>query len=241
VQYLRQVYRFKGPFAVFLLAISGWALPHQLLSQSIDNKLFIIKSSSQYRAWLSQNEGLQLVAIKEIIKPLYQEVIYATPNNFTQQKLYKNPTLYLCLEAANQLKQVQDSLLTIGLSILVFDAYRPYSITQKMWKIVPDERYAANPKNGSGHNRGVSIDLTLAYATTGKALEMPTGFDHFTDSAHHGFTGISPEKAANRDLLKGIMEHFGFVALSTEWWHYSLPNAKRFPLLNLSFKKLRKL
>jgi D-alanyl-D-alanine dipeptidase len=241
VQSLMQFYHFKRRLSAVLLVISGWVLPSHIHSQPVDNKLFIINSASQYRSWLSKNKGLNLVPLKESIKPLYHEVFYATSNNFTGRVLYKNPELYLCQEAATRLSSVQDSLLTIGLSILVYDAYRPYAVTEKMWKIVPDERYAANPKNGSGHNRGVSIDLTLADARTGEPLEMPTRYDHFSDSAHHGFPGIDLKKAANRDLLKNIMEHFGFVALSTEWWHYSLPNAKRFPILNLSFKKLSKL
>ncbi len=182
-----------------------------------------------------------MVPLKETINPLYQQVFYATSNNFTGEVLYKSVELYLCSEAAARLKQVQDSLLTLGLSLLIYDAYRPYRVTEKMWQIVPDERYAANPKNGSGHNRGASVDLTLADAGTGNPLPMPTDYDHFSDSAHHGFRGLPPEKAANRDLLKSIMEHFGFVALSTEWWHYSLPNAKRFPLLDLSFRDLKKM
>lgn len=210
-------------------------------AQITDNELFIIKNSAQYQEWLLRNKGSELIPLKEIINPLYQKVFYATSDNFTGKVLYQQTGLYLCREAGERLKKVQDSLQSLGLSLLIFDAYRPYAVTVKMWEIVPDERYAANPKNGSGHNRGASVDLTLANARTGEPLPMPTGYDHFSDSAHHGFQGLPPEKAANRDFLKSIMEHFGFVALSTEWWHYSLPNAKRFPLLDLSFKDLKKM
>jgi D-alanyl-D-alanine dipeptidase len=109
-----------------------------------------------------------------------------------------------------------------------------------MWEIVPDDRYAANPANGSGHNRGIAVDLTLTELKTGNKLPMPTDYDDFTDSAHHTFMELDSTVLANRNLLKGVMEHYGFKALETEWWHYSLPNAKYYPLMDISFKKLRR-
>lgn len=213
----------------------------EISAQSIDNKLFIIETSTDYSNWVALNSGKEMVNLKKIIKPLYKKIYYQTKNNFTSKKLYRNPQLFLCLEAAQKLKLVQDSLLKLGLSVFLFDAYRPYRVTQIMWKIVPDENYAANPANGSGHNRGVAVDLTLADAKTGKPLEMPTPFDSFSDTAHHDFTALPPNKVQNRELLKNLMEHFGFKALSTEWWHYSLPEPKRYPIVNLSFKKLNQI
>ena len=213
----------------------------EISAQNIDNKLFIIETSTDYSNWIALNPGKEMVNLKKIIKPLYKKIYYQTKNNFTSKKLYRNPQLFLCLEAAQKLKLVQDSLLKLGLSVFLFDAYRPYRVTQIMWKIVPDENYAANPANGSGHNRGVAVDLTLADAKTGKPLEMPTPFDSFSDTAHHDFTALPPNKVQNRELLKNLMEHFGFKALSTEWWHYSLPEPKRYPIVNLSFKKLNQI
>ncbi|HRF25637.1 MAG TPA: M15 family metallopeptidase, partial [Chitinophagaceae bacterium] len=101
-----------------------------------------------------------------------------------------------------------------------------------------DERYVANPANGSGHNRGTSLDLTIIYLENGQELNMGTGFDNFTDTAHHSFTNLPESILQNRMLLKSLMEQNGFKALETEWWHYSLPNSKQYELLNLSFKKL---
>jgi zinc D-Ala-D-Ala dipeptidase len=109
-----------------------------------------------------------------------------------------------------------------------------------MWEPVQDDRYAADPKKGSGHNRGTAADLTIIYLSTGKELPMGTGFDNFSDTAHHNFTGLPAEVLKNRALLKKTMEENGFKALDTEWWHYSLPNAKEYELLNLSFAALAK-
>lgn len=242
---MRKLYTFieSGPRDVtrVVTLVFGMLFYLNAYSQSIDNKLFIINSKKQYIDWAMANKGKTMQPLKEFIKPYYTRIYYETKNNFTRQKLYRHPQLFLCTEAAQKLRLVQDSLLKLGLSVLLFDAYRPYRVTQIMWKIVPDENYAANPAYGSGHNRGVAVDLTLADAATGKPLDMPTPFDSFSDTAHHSFTALPPDQLRNRELLKSVMEHFGFKALSTEWWHYSLPDPKRYPIVNLSFKKLARL
>ncbi len=121
--------------------------------------------------------------------------------------------------------------------MLVYDAYRPYSVTLRFWELVKDERYVANPAKGSGHNRGISVDLTLVHQN-GQFVDMGTGFDNFSDTAHHSYSQLSPEIRSNRSLLKNTMEKFGFRALETEWWHYSWPNDKNYELLDLSFREL---
>ena len=126
------------------------------------------------------------------------------------------------------------------MGLKIFDAYRPYGITEKIWAAVKDERYAANPASGSGHNRGIAVDLTIADIKTRQELNMGTGFDNFTDSAHHNFAQLPAEVLANRLLLKSTMEKYGFVAFDTEWWHYSLPDPKQYSLMNLDFGEFKK-
>jgi D-alanyl-D-alanine dipeptidase len=225
----------------YLNAIIFLTHPIQSVSQKIENQLFIVKNVRQYKH-LNDSTGQQfLQPLDSFMYPMFFEVPYQTKNNFTGKKLYRHHTFWVLATAGEKLKLIQDSLQKMGLALYFFDTYRPYSVTRKMWKIVPDERYAANPSKGSGHNRGGAIDLSLADATTGTPLPMPTGFDDFSDTAHHGFSGLPEQIMYNRDLLKGVMEHFGFRALSTEWWHYSLPNAKDYPLLDVSFNELKRL
>jgi D-alanyl-D-alanine dipeptidase len=133
---------------------------------------------------------------------------------------------------------VASSLQKKGLGLKIFDAYRPFGVTEAFWQLIQDERYVANPAKGSGHNRGIAIDLTLIDLRTKKELEMGTSFDNFSDTAHHTFTALPDLVLQNRKLLRTEMAAEGFVALETEWWHYSLPNAKNFSLLNIPFKKL---
>ena len=108
-----------------------------------------------------------------------------------------------------------------------------------MWELIGDERYVANPAKGSGHNRGLAIDLTLI--KEGKEVAMGTGFDNFSDSANHEFSQLPEDVLHNRKRLKAVMEKHGFRALETEWWHYSWPNDRNYDVLDLRFKDLRKM
>jgi D-alanyl-D-alanine dipeptidase len=108
-----------------------------------------------------------------------------------------------------------------------------------MWEEIKDARYVADPAKGSGHNRGVAVDLTLVDIVSKKELPMGTGFDNFSDTAHTDFTGLPDDVVKNRMILKSTMEKYGFISLDTEWWHFSLPDASSFELLNLGFEELK--
>lgn len=207
-----------------------------------DFSLHVITSTRQFKAQVKADTLQRMVSLKKYVQPLISHWFYADTGNFTHQVLYKKPDAYVRIAAAEALQKVQEELKTKGLSLLFFDAYRPYSVTKKMWEIVPDERYAANPARGSGHNRGAAVDVTLADLSTGKELEMPTGFDNFTEKAHHSYMQIDQTAIDNRALLKQVMEKHGFLALDTEWWHYFLPNAAaKYPLMDLSFRQMKRM
>ena len=98
----------------------------------------------------------------------------------------------------------------------------------------------ANPSKGSGHNRGIAVDLTIIDNKTTKELDMGTGFDNFTDTAHADFDKLSPQILQNRRLLRSLMEKNGFKILDTEWWHFYLPESSKFEILDFEFRKFRK-
>jgi D-alanyl-D-alanine dipeptidase len=225
---------------LFMILASGVS-PHLALGQAKNPyHLPISRGKKELKLQADSNQMLQMLNLETLIPGIQKDIRYATPNNFTGKVLYKTEGLFMRREAAQKLQQVADSLKKMHLAILIFDAYRPYAATLKMWEIVPDDRYAANPANGSGHNRGIAVDLTLIDVQTEKQLAMPTGYDDFSDSAHHTYMQLDSTVLANRALLKGVMEYFGFKALETEWWHYALPNPKNYPLMDVSFNKLRR-
>ncbi|MBC7650946.1 MAG: M15 family metallopeptidase [Deinococcales bacterium] len=203
--------------------------------------LLIIHTKAAYQQTILNDSFKKMVAVKDIISPLNTNFIYATTNNFTHTILYKNPQVYLRLAAVKALQHVCNDLKKQGLAIKIFDAYRPYRVTKKMWQIVPDDRYAANPAKGSGHNRGIAVDITLINDKTGNELAMPTAFDDFTEKAHHNYMQLDSVVIYNRQLLKTVMQKNGFIALDTEWWHYYLPNSAKYELLDFNFKQMNKL
>lgn len=203
--------------------------------------LWVIKTAGQFNATVLNDSNKRMTDIKEITN-IVLDIRYATRNNFMHKKLYPSiTTTYLRLPAVKALRHIQSELNKMDLGLKIYDAYRPYSITEKMWEPIKDERYVADPKKGSGHNRGIAVDLTIINLLTKEELPMGTGYDNFTDSAHQTFTALPKEIIKNRMLLKGLMEKHGFKLFDTEWWHFSLPNPREYEILDLSFKKLGKI
>ncbi len=200
----------------------------------------VTSSWAEYRHQVKADSTKRMVELKSLIPGLRYDLRYAGANNFMRRRMYpaKTSAAFLRLPAALALKKVQEELKTRQLALKIFDAYRPYAVTVSFWKLVQDERYVANPAKGSWHNRGIAVDLTLVDLKTGKERDMGTGFDNFSDTARHSFTGLPEEILQDRLLLKTVMEKHGFRSIETEWWHYYLPGGEKYELLDLDFKTL---
>lgn len=203
------------------------------------NKL-VIANYKNYLTEIKADSNNTLINIQKLIPSIQVDLQYATNNNFTRQILYPSyAKAYVRLPVAKALVAVQQQLKKYKLSLKIYDAYRPYTVSKKIWSLVHDERYAANPIKGSGHNRGMAVDVTLVDLTTGIELPMPTNFDNFSDTAHHTFMQLSKMVLSNKELLRTIMEQNGFKSLNTEWWHYTFLTSTNFSTLDLSFKEMR--
>jgi D-alanyl-D-alanine dipeptidase len=148
------------------------------------------------------------------------DIKYATKDNFVGEVIYPCGRMFLKPVVAAALKDIRDILLPEGYKLKLFDGYRPRPAQQKLWDKVPNAAYVAPPSEGSMHNRGVAIDLTLT-DMEGKEIDMGTPYDFFGREAHLDYFDLSKEILANRQLLKTTMEKFGFQSIRTEWWHYS--------------------
>jgi zinc D-Ala-D-Ala dipeptidase len=200
-----------------------------------------VNKSKIYWRQVSSDSLQKMTELKKLIPGIVYDLRYATENNFTRHKLYKSGTItFLRLPVAEALQKVQCDLNKEGYGLKIFDAYRPYSVTKKMWGLIHDERYVADPSKGSGHNRGLAVDLTIINLKDGSELNMGTGFDNFTDSAHHAFKNLPGDILQHRTLLKETMEKYGFKSLDTEWWHYSWPNDRNYEVLDIDLKKFEK-
>jgi D-alanyl-D-alanine dipeptidase len=213
----------------------GWSLTPFAQSQNIK----VISKTTIHRQQVLKDSNNRMVELRTAMPTLVYDLRYATRNNFTGKTLYKSGRqTYLRRPVATALARVHAALATQNLGLKIYDAYRPFRVTKKMWELIGDERYVANPAKGSGHNRGTSVDVTIIQLSTGKELDMGTGFDAFNDTAHHGFAHLPPEVLRNRSILRAAMEAHGFTALETEWWHYSWFQAQQFDPLDLTFQEL---
>jgi zinc D-Ala-D-Ala dipeptidase len=174
-----------------------------------------------------------LVRVLAVAPSIRCELAYATAANFTHRVLYDADVCLLRPRVAERLARVQTRLAAQGLSLVLLDAYRPLSVQRLMWSLIPDERYVADPRKGSRHNRGSAVDVTLLEAPTGRRPVMPTQFDEFSTAAARGAPCGTPEPCRNRDLLQAAMEAEGFVGLPTEWWHFDDPDWQSYGLLDV--------
>ena len=182
-----------------------------------------------------------LIDITSIDPAVRIDIRYATANNFTGVAFYPVARCLLRREAAERLARVDKALAARGFGLEIWDCYRPFSVQRRLWQIVSDSRYVAEPVTGpdgtplegSKHNRGAAVDLTLVRAD-GRALEMPTEYDDFSSRARRGDDRASPAARRNAELLEQAMAAEGFEPLPTEWWHFDAPGWQRYPLSDQS-------
>jgi D-alanyl-D-alanine dipeptidase len=162
---------------------------------------------------------------------------YATSDNFMKKAVYPPEARCLLIEPSLERLDAAASVLRAqGYRLTLYDCYRPHAVQWELWKVLPRPGYVADPKKGSNHNRGGAIDLSLV-TLDGGVVEMPSPYDFFGPAAHHGFDGGTATSRANRELLKAAMTGAGFTINPMEWWHYDLPDARRFPLRDEPFTK----
>jgi D-alanyl-D-alanine dipeptidase len=167
-----------------------------------------------------------LVDLRSFLPKVTLDMRYAGTNNFVGKAIYPKARCLVRRPVALALQEVQEALEKRKLQILLWDCYRPFSVQEEFWKLVPDARYVAKPLRkqgklfkGSKHNRGAAVDLTLA-TLAGTPLPMPTDHDDFSPLAHVGAAGVPKTARKNAELLRRSMQAAGFTGIATEWWHF---------------------
>ncbi len=190
---------------------------------------------------LKADDPKRLVELVRLDPNIKLDMRYATTNNFTGRVLYDEARAFLANPAAQAVARASKMAQADGFGLTIFDAYRPWRITKKLWDatpVGPKKEYVANPKRGSKHNRGCAVDLSLHDLRNGQLVEMPSGFDDFSEKAHRDYMGASATAMANRARLARYLEVEGFVGLSNEWWHFDFTGWEQFPVMDISFKKI---
>lgn len=183
-------------------------------------------------------EGLAdttFVRLADFSNDFIYDLRYATKNNFLNAKVYDCAECYTRAKTAKALVEANREFMEKGYKIKFFDCYRPNSVQHKMWKMVPNPQYVANPFKGSIHNKGGAVDITLV-DFGGLELDMGTDFDFFGKRAHHDNLDLPKKILENRRLLKTTMENHGFWSIRTEWWHYNLSEGSNDRIANFKWK-----
>ena len=181
-----------------------------------------------------------MVELTTLDKTIKLDIRYARTDNFVGQIFYSEARAFLQKPAAKALLRVHKKLKKQNLGIVVFDGYRPWSVTKFFWEVTPEDKrkFVANPKTGSKHNRGCAVDLSLFNLKTGKLVEMPTDYDDFTDKASPDYAGANPEQIKNRDLLRSLMEAEDFKVNANEWWHFDYKDWEKYAIYDVAFSEL---
>jgi D-alanyl-D-alanine dipeptidase len=193
-------------------------------------------------AALKPDDPKRLLELIKLDPAIRLDMRYATSNNFTGRVLYDEARAFLAAPAAEAVARASKMAQSDGFGLTIYDAYRPWRITKKLWDatpVGPKKDYVANPKRGSKHNRGCAVDLTLHDLQTGQLVEMPTEFDDFSEKAHRDYMGASAAAIANRARLARYLEAEGFAGLSNEYWHFDFTGWEQFPVMDIPFNKIR--
>jgi len=187
----------------------------------------------------SNKREAKLVELITLDPTIKLDIRYATEDNFVGKKVYPEARAFLQKPAAKAVAKVHKELRDRGLGLVIFDGYRPWSITKLFWEVTPDEKrkFVANPAKGSKHNRGCAVDLSMFDLKTGKLVEMPSGYDEFTERASPDYKGGTAEQTANRELLRKLMEDAGFTVNPNEWWHFDYKDWEKYAIYDISFEE----
>ncbi|MEP7000796.1 MAG: M15 family metallopeptidase [bacterium] len=181
-----------------------------------------------------------LVELVKLDPTIKLDIRYATTNNLFGVPFYTEARAFLQRPAAEALVRVSAALRARGFGLLVHDGYRPWSVTKMFWDAAPEDKhiFVADPAQGSKHNRGEAVDITLYDLSTGAPIDMVSTYDETTDRAAARYPGGTSRQRWHRDLLRRFMEAERFAVVQSEWWHFDYADWKEYGIGNIPFDKI---
>jgi D-alanyl-D-alanine dipeptidase len=183
-----------------------------------------------------------LVDLSSVDPTIKLDIRYASSNNFIGFPLYERAAAYLQRPAAEALGRVERALASKGYGLLIHDAYRPWFVTKMFWDATPESAhvFVADPSEGSRHNRGCAVDLTLYDLKSGNAVEMTGRYDEMSPRSYADYPGGTSRQRWLRELLRSEMEAQGFAVYPEEWWHFDYKDWSDYAIGTATFTQLSK-
>ena len=181
-----------------------------------------------------------LVDVAAMDSSIHLDVRYATTNNFLSTPVYSSARAFLQRPAAEALLRAHRALTKKGYGVVIHDGYRPWYVTKVFWDATPPDKheFVADPAEGSRHNRGCAVDMSLYDLRTGRPVEMPSVYDEMSERAYPTYKGGTAEETRLRDLLRAEMEAQGFAVYASEWWHFDYKDWKQYRIGNVTFENI---
>jgi CubicO group peptidase (beta-lactamase class C family)/D-alanyl-D-alanine dipeptidase len=181
-----------------------------------------------------------LVELTTLDPTIKLDIRYATTNDFLSSPMYLQARAFMQRPAAEALVRAHHHLQQLGYGLLIHDAYRPWYVTKMFWDATPDDKkiFVADPSEGSRHNRGCAVDLTLYDLKTGRPVQMPGVYDEFSDRSFPFYPGGTSLQHWYRDFLRREMEAQGFVVNESEWWHFDYRDWQKYAIGNQRFEAI---
>ena len=138
--------------------------------------------------------------------------------------------------------RANQKLHALGYGLLIHDGYRPWYVTKMFWDGTAPENhtFVADPSQGSRHNRGCAVDLTLFDLETGRPVLMTGSYDEFSNRSYPYYPGGTSRQRWLRDLLRRTMTAEGFTVYEAEWWHFDYQDWRKYRIGNETFEELER-
>lgn len=177
-----------------------------------------------------------LVDLASLDMTIRLDIRYASTDNFLSTPVYERARAALQRPAAAALLRAHQRLNRQGYGLLIHDAYRPWYVTKIFWDATPADKhvFVANPAQGSRHNRGCAVDLTLYHLKSGKTVDMAGVYDEMSERSYPDYPGGTSRQRWHRALLRQAMEAEHFSVYEFEWWHFDYKDWRKYAIGNVA-------
>ncbi len=181
-----------------------------------------------------------LVELVKVDPSIKLDIRYASTTNFARTPFYQEARAFLQRPAAEAVARANRKLHAMGYGLLIHDGYRPWYVTKMFWDGTAPENhtFVADPSQGSRHNRGCAVDLTLFDLRTGKPVVMTGSYDEFSNRSYPYYPGGTSRQRWLRDLLRRTMTAEGFTVYEAEWWHFDYQDWRHYRIGNQTFDEV---